>query len=87
MAASSNAQLSALRVAKPAEFALKVRAALEQGGSVPAAAKQLGVTPRTLFRWIADAPALIEGLALPPPRAILRGSHGARELAAKRSVR
>lgn len=73
---SSNPVLSALRIAKPDEFARKVRAALERGGSVPAAAKALGVATRTLHRWISEAPALAEGVALPPPRSTLRGSTG-----------
>lgn len=86
MAASSNAALSGLRLAKPAEFARKVRAAVEKAGSIPGAAEALGVTRRTLDRWLTEAPALVEGLELPPPRAVERGGKApAREKSARRT--
>ncbi len=44
------------------------RAALTRSLSVPVAAKELGVSERTLWRWLAQDPAIREGLELPAAR-------------------
>lgn len=68
-----NPQLAALRLAKPDEFRRKVRAAIAKAGSIPAAAEALEVARATLFRWVGLDASLVEGLDLPPPRAVERG--------------
>lgn len=62
-------QLSALRLARPAQWHARVRAAITKAGSVPGGAAILGIHSRTLFRWIASDPTLARGLSLPLPRA------------------
>jgi hypothetical protein len=51
-------QLAALRTLDPTEWQAVVAAALRDHGSVPDAAEALEVSTRTLWRWIADTPAL-----------------------------
>lgn len=65
MPAPTDRVLSALRIADPAAWRAKVRAALRAEGSVPGAAATLGVGRATLFRWVNDDPALREGIDLP----------------------
>ena len=60
--------LDALRRVLPAEWRRKVRAALVAEGSIPLAADVLGVSVRTLVRWLALAPAIREGVKLPLAR-------------------
>lgn len=73
---TTNPRLAALRIAKPDEWHAEVHAALMKAGTVPGAAKALGIGTRTLHRWITETPALIEGVELPPPRSTVRGSSG-----------
>lgn len=47
----NNPDLSALRLTKPKELALKLRAALKVYKTVDRAAKELGISRRTFFRW------------------------------------
>lgn len=72
MAAPRDPQLSALRVAAPARWRARVRKALVAAGTIPGAAKALGINERTLYRWIADDPDLARGIELPLPRASVR---------------
>lgn len=65
MPAPSDRVLSALRIADPAAWRTKVRAALRAEGSLPSAAASLGVSRATLFRWTSEDPALREGIDLP----------------------
>ena len=62
--------LRALRVARPGDWRRRVRAALEGAGEIPRAASVLGVSERTLTRWLAEEPALRAGLELPRPRGL-----------------
>jgi hypothetical protein len=50
--------LAALRIARPDEWRLAVEQAIRSSGSLNRAAFMLGVTRRSLNRWIADTPAL-----------------------------
>lgn len=65
MPAPTDRVLSALRIADPAAWRAKVRAALRAEGTVPGAAASLGVARGTLFRWLSDDPSVREGLDLP----------------------
>jgi hypothetical protein len=58
------ARLSALRIADPPAWWRAVREALERADSVPAAAKSLGVSERTLWRWASADTSLTRGLEL-----------------------
>ena len=60
-----NKLLVALKIAAPAEWRDRVRCALLESGNVPGAAKRLGVTSRTVYRWIHDDSSLIDGIDLP----------------------
>lgn len=49
--------LGALKIANPKEWERSVRAAMKTAkGRIPDAAVTLGVSPRTLFRWLAEPP-------------------------------
>lgn len=65
MPASSSPVLSALRIADPAAWRLKVREALRAEGNIPGAAAALGVGRATLFRWVTEDPTLRDGIDLP----------------------
>lgn len=65
MPASSSPVLSALRIADPAAWRLKVREALRAEGTIPGAATVLGVSRGTLFRWVTEDPTLKDGIDLP----------------------
>jgi hypothetical protein len=56
--------LGALRLLHPDQWRARIRAALAAAGSTRAAAPTLGVGLRTLERWVAEVPALAEGLEL-----------------------
>jgi transcriptional regulator with PAS, ATPase and Fis domain len=48
-------ELGALRVVDAERWAKQVRQAMNRNaGRVPDAANELGVSPRTLFRWLAE---------------------------------
>lgn len=48
-------ELGALRVVDAAKWAREIRQAMKRSdGRVPDAARELGVSPRTLFRWLAE---------------------------------
>ena len=57
--------LAALRTLRPAGWRRVVRSALRAAGTVAGAARVLGVDRRSLERWIAEVPALAEGIDLP----------------------
>lgn len=53
----SLSKLGALRVADTRAFERIVRATMgANGGRIPDAARHLGVSERTLFRWLSEAP-------------------------------
>jgi ActR/RegA family two-component response regulator len=55
MATSGNPQLSADRIIDKKQTHKKVLAAVKQaGGNLSAAARELGITKRTLSRWLED---------------------------------
>lgn len=56
--------LVALRTTDPARWRTEVRAALREHGGTAGAAVALQVTQRTLNRWIAAEPDLLDGIAL-----------------------
>ena len=59
--------LGALRVLHPEQWAKKVRAAMKASdGRIPEAAESLGVSMRTLFRWLSDDPLLADVVRAPP---------------------
>lgn len=62
-----NLALAQLRDTDPAAWTQTVRAALEGAGSIGPAAAALGVGVSSLRRWIAQSPALAEGLDLAGP--------------------
>ena len=50
-------ELGALRIARPDEFKARLKKAMrEADGAVEDAAEALGVSARTLKRWLADMP-------------------------------
>jgi transposase-like protein len=54
--------IGAYRITDPPTFRHMVRAAMKaEGGSIPNAARSLGVSTRTLFRWLQDK--AFDGLA------------------------
>lgn len=79
MPESSNRVLSALRIADPPAWRAKVRDALRAEGTVPGAAKVLGVGRTTLFRWLDAEPALREGIDLPDKPGPLPGTPRAKK--------
>ncbi len=68
--ASANPRLSALRIARRSEWHRRVRAAIVRERTIPRAAEALGISRRTLVDWVAEAPSLTVGVALPAPRGI-----------------
>lgn len=61
----SGRRLSAMRIADPIVWTTEVRNALRKAdGDVPAASEALGVSSRTLFRWIEDNASLTTGIDL-----------------------
>lgn len=57
--------LAALRIIDPAKWLAMVREAME-AGSPEAAAVALGVSARTVYRWVASTPELAEWRKAPP---------------------
>ena len=58
---SGNAKLSVLRLSDPQAALEVVKAAIRQaGGNVTAAASLLGMSRRTLYRWLFDHPNVLD---------------------------
>ncbi len=65
MTALTGPLLSAHREVSPIRWQATVRGALEKHRALVPAAKDLGVSKRTLQRWISEVPQLVSGLDLP----------------------
>jgi len=56
---SGNSDLSMQRMIEPAKASVKIKQALKDArGNVTAAARELGVSKMTLYRWIQSTPGL-----------------------------
>jgi transposase-like protein len=63
MAASSNRTLSARYVAEPKLVVIECRIAIKlRNGSISEAARKLGISRRTLHRWIREHPEILKGV-------------------------
>lgn len=65
--ATQTRYLLAMRLVDPARWRGLVRDALAATAGVPEAARALGVSRPTLYRWLGEDPTLADGIALPGP--------------------
>lgn len=68
-------RLNAMLELHPEQWFETVRAALKKHRRVPDAAEDLGVSTRTLYRWIKENPKLARGIELPTAEEFLPKRH------------